>query len=89
MKTFKIVSCVHAKLLQLCLTLCNPMDCSLPGSLSMGFSRQEYWSASPCPPPGDLAYSRIELASLVAPALQVDSLPLSNQGSLKLSLKSI
>ena len=24
--------------------LCNPMDCSLPGSLSMEFSRQEYWS---------------------------------------------
>ena len=24
--------CVHAKLLQSCLTLCNPMDCSLPGS---------------------------------------------------------
>ena len=26
---------------QLCLTLCNPMDSSLPGSLSIGFSRQE------------------------------------------------
>ena len=24
-------------------TLCNPMDCILPGS-SVGFSRQEYWS---------------------------------------------
>ena len=30
--------CMCAKSLQLCLTLCNPMDCSLPGS--MGFSRQ-------------------------------------------------
>ena len=29
---------------QSCPTLCNPMDCNLPGSLSMGFSRQEYWS---------------------------------------------
>ena len=28
---------------QSCPTLCNPMDCSLPGSLSMEFSRQEYW----------------------------------------------
>ena len=27
--------------------LCDPMDCSLPGSLSMGFSRQEYWSGLP------------------------------------------
>ena len=38
-----IISCMHAKLLQLCPTLCDPMDCSLSGSLSMGFSRQEYW----------------------------------------------
>ena len=37
--------------------------------LSMGFSRQEYWSGSPCPPPGDLPSSRIESASLVSPAL--------------------
>ena len=30
---------------ELCPTLCDPMGCSLPGStLSMGFSRQEYWS---------------------------------------------
>ena len=35
------ISNVHAQLLQLCLTLCNSMDCSPPGfSLSMGFSRQ-------------------------------------------------
>ena len=27
-------------------------DCQAP--LSMGFSRQEYWSGMPCPPPGDL-----------------------------------
>ena len=27
-----VCACVHAKLLQLCLTLCNPMDCSPPGS---------------------------------------------------------
>ena len=25
-------------------TLWDPMDCSLPASLSMGFSRQEYWN---------------------------------------------
>ena len=39
--------CVHAKSLQLCLTLCDLMDFSPPGSLSMGFSRQEYWSGLP------------------------------------------
>ena len=31
--------------------LCDPMDCSLLGS-SEGFTRQEYWSGLPCPPPG-------------------------------------
>ena len=39
---------------------CNSMDCSLPGSLSLGFSRQEYWSGLPCPPPGDLPEPGIE-----------------------------
>ena len=40
--------------------------------VSWGFSRQEYWSGLPFPPPGDLPDSRIESGS---PALQVDSLP--------------
>ena len=46
--------------------------------LSMGFSRQEYWSRFPCPPPGDLPFPRIKP---VSPALQVDSFPLSHLGS--------
>ena len=29
---------------QFCATLCDPMDCSPQAFLSMGFSRQEYWS---------------------------------------------
>ena len=37
-------------------------------SLSMGFSRQEYWSGLSCPPPGDLSNPRTELASPVASA---------------------
>ena len=41
-------------------------------SLSMGFSRQEYWSGLSFPPPGDLRDPGIKLAS---PALQADSLP--------------
>ena len=36
---------------QSCPTLCDHMDCSLPGSSSMGFSRQEYWSGVPLPSP--------------------------------------
>ena len=49
--------------------------------LSMGFSRQEYWSGLPFPPPGDLPDPGIEPTLPVAPALQADSLPLSHQGS--------
>ena len=37
--------------------------------LSMGFSRQEYWSGLPCPPPGALPNPGIELVSLLSPAL--------------------
>ena len=37
--------------------------------LSMGFSRQEYWSGLPCPPPGDLSDPGTELASLTSPTL--------------------
>ena len=39
-----------------CPTLCNPMNCSPPGSPFHGirFSRQEYWSRLPFPSPEDL-----------------------------------
>ena len=37
-----------------CHLLCNPMECSPPGPLSMEFSRQGYWSGWPFPSPGDL-----------------------------------
>ena len=47
----------------------------------MEFSRQEYWSGLPCPSPGDLPNPGIEPLSSEAPALQVDSLPLSHWGS--------
>ena len=40
-----------AKLLQLCPTLWDPIDCSPPGSSSLGFSRQEHWSGLPFPSP--------------------------------------
>ena len=39
---------------QTCLTLCDPMDCSLLHSSVMEFSRQEYWSGLPFPSPGNL-----------------------------------
>ena len=37
--------------------------------LSMGFSRQEYWSGLPFPPAGDLSHPGIKLWSLMSPAL--------------------
>ena len=70
-----LVGMLHALLPQLCLTLCNPMDSRPPGSSVHGFSRQEYWGGSPCPPPGDLHDPGIEPSSRVSPALQVGSSP--------------
>ena len=57
---------------QLCLTLCDPMECSCQVPLSMEFSRQEHWSGLPFPSPGDLPNPGMEPRS---PALQVVSLP--------------
>ena len=57
------------------------MDVVHQAPLSMGFSRLEYWSGLPCPPPGGLPDPGIEPASPAALALQVDSLLLSHQGS--------
>ena len=61
--------CVHVKSLQSCLTLCHPMDLVRQAPLSMGFSRQEYWSGLPCPSPGDLADPGVKPSSLKSPAL--------------------
>ena len=47
----------------------TPWTVALQASLSMGFSRQEYWSGLPCPPPGDLPNPGIEPAVLTSPAL--------------------
>ena len=47
---------------------------ALGAPLSMGLSRQGYWSALPCPPPGDLPYPGIESLSL---PLQADYLLLN------------
>ena len=60
---------MHAKSLQLCLTLCNPMDCSTAGSSVHGIPRQEYWNELPCPLAGDLPDPRIEPVSLMSLAL--------------------
>ena len=48
---------------------------TLQAPLSMGFSRQGYWSGLPCPPPGDLADPGTEPWSLMSPLWQAGSLP--------------
>ena len=55
-----------------CLTLVTPWTVACQAPLSMGFSRQEYWSGLPFPSPGDLPDLGIEPGS---PVLQADSLP--------------
>ena len=47
----------------------TPQTVAHQAPLFMGFSRQEYWSGLPCPPPGDLPDPGIEPASLMSPAL--------------------
>ena len=65
--------CGSYSVFQLCPTLCNPTDCSPPGSSLHGiFQTKKYWSGLPFPPPGDLPRLGIKPSS---PALQVDSSP--------------
>ena len=49
----------------------TPRTVARQAPLSMGFSREEYWSGLPCPPPGDLPNPGIKPRS---PVLQADSL---------------
>ena len=67
------MECVHAKSLQSCLTLCDPMDCSLLGSSVHGIlqarNSSTNWSGLTCPSPGDLPNPGIEPESLLSFAL--------------------
>ena len=58
-----------AKSFQPCLTLCDTTELAHQAPLSIGFSRKEYRSGLPCPPPGDLPDTGIEPASLMSPTL--------------------
>ena len=69
------------KVTQFCLTLCDPRDIATHAPLSLGFSRQEYWSGLPFTLPGDLPDSGIELASPVSPALAGRFFTTENLGS--------
>ena len=68
-----------------CPTLATPWTVARQAPLSMGFSRQEYWSGLPFPSPGDLPDPGIEPRS---PALQADSLPAEPAGKPYILLKT-
>ena len=59
---------MHAQSLQSYLTLCDPMDCSPPGSFVHGVFQVRICSGLPCPPPGDLPNPGSNL-HLLLPAL--------------------
>ena len=47
----------------------NPWTAARQAPLPMEFSRQEYWSELPCPPPRDLPDPGVEPVSLMSPVL--------------------
>ena len=63
--------CMHAKLLQSCLTLCDPMDCSPPGSSVHGILQARIWervampSSSDLPIPGLLGFLSFQPTDLL------------------------
>ena len=58
-----------AKSLQPCPIFATLWTVACQTPVSMGFSRQEYWSGLPCPPPGDLHDPEMKTMSLMSPAL--------------------
>ena len=61
--------CMHTcSVTQLCLTLCNAMDCSPPGSSAHGFFRARILEQAAFPTPGDLPKPGIKPTSLAFPA---------------------
>ena len=65
---FRVPVCV-CSVARSCPTVCDPMDCSLPGSLTMGYPKQEYWNRLQFSTPGDIPNSGIEAPSPEMPAL--------------------
>ena len=75
----KVHECMLSRFcrVQLCVT---PWTVAHQAPLSVGFSKQEYWSGLPCPPPGDLPNPGIEPATLTSLHWQAGSLPLAPPG---------
>ena len=60
---------MHACVLSCVQLFVTPRTIACQAPLSMKFSRQEYWSGLPSPPPGDIPDPGIKPASLVSPTL--------------------
>ena len=58
-----------AKSLQCCPIFATQWTVACQDPLSMGFSRQEYWSGLPCPSPGDLLHPGIKPVCPASPVL--------------------
>ena len=69
---------------QSCLTLCDPMDYSPPGSSAHGILQARNWSGLPFPSPGDLPNPGIKPRS---PALQADALTSEPPGKSQVGIK--
>ena len=65
-KKYSLLCERESEVVQSCLTLWDPWTVALQALLSMGFSRQGYWSGLPFPPPGDLPDPGIEAGSLLS-----------------------
>ena len=63
------IGLLRAKLLSYVRFFVTPWTVAPQAPLSLGFSRQEYCSGLPCPPPGDLPNPGIQPMSLVSPVL--------------------
>ena len=81
---------MHAKSLQSCPTLCDPKDCSLPGSSVHRFlqARILQWSGLLCPPPGDLPDPEMKPMFCLL-HWQAGSLPLAPPGKPSVQFSSV
>ena len=61
--------CVHAQSFQVCLTLCNPMNWSMPISSVHAILQQEYWNELPCSLSEVIPSPGIESTFPVSPSL--------------------
>ena len=66
---WSICALLWSQSLQCVWLFATPWTVARQASLSMGFSRQEYWSGLPCPPPGDLLGAGIKPVSPASPSL--------------------